>query len=245
MNKVIDVSYHNGTIDWEKVKEAGYHAILRAGYGMNLESQDDTQFARNAAECERLGIPWGAYLYSYADNATRTMSEAEHMLRLMEPWKDAPNRLYPVFIDVEEASIKQFAAQSAVLWCSQLRKEGYQVGVYSMQSWWDTCLTNLGSDYCRWVARWSSKAPTVAWDIWQYTDRGSVPGCAGNNGRTDMSESKLNVSAGTPVPAPADVNALADAVIRGDYGNGEDRKRALGDAYKTVQKIVNKKLAKK
>ena len=239
MNKVIDVSYHNGTIDWEKVKAAGYHAILRAGYGMDEPGQDDTQFARNVSECERLGIPWGAYLYSYADNANRVMSEARHMVRLMEPWKDAPNRLYPVFFDSEESGTEQFASQGAVLWCSQLEKEGYRTGVYASESWWDSNLRHFSGNRCRWVARWGSRAPSVAWDIWQYTDRGAVPGCTGNKGRTDVSQSKLDISASTPSPAPTDVNALADAVMRGEYGNGEERKRALSEVYDVVQVIVN------
>ena len=66
MNRnVIDVSYHNGVIDWEKVKAAGVEgAILRCGYGMDQTDQDDKQFKRNADECTRLGIPFGVYLYS-------------------------------------------------------------------------------------------------------------------------------------------------------------------------------------
>ena len=60
---VVDVSYHQGTINWEKVKAAGYHAIIRCGYGDDLTSQDDKQWKRNANECTRLGIPFGVYIY--------------------------------------------------------------------------------------------------------------------------------------------------------------------------------------
>ena len=63
--KVIDVSYHNGAIDWEKVKASGVDgAILRCGYGMDREDQDDEQYRRNADECTRIGLPFGIYLYS-------------------------------------------------------------------------------------------------------------------------------------------------------------------------------------
>ena len=103
MQRVIDVSYHNGKINWELVKAAGYHAILRAGYGTDRADQDDAEFRRNADACERLAIPWGAYLYSYADNTTRAMSEAAHMIRLMDPYKDARYRLYPCFFDAEQS----------------------------------------------------------------------------------------------------------------------------------------------
>ena len=57
-------------------------AIIRCGYGSNLESQDDPYFKRNADECTRLKIPFGVYLYSYATNEREALSEAEHVLRL-------------------------------------------------------------------------------------------------------------------------------------------------------------------
>ena len=60
----IDVSYWQGTIDWDKVKANGIEfAILRCGYG---SSGVDTSFERNVRECERVGIPWGAYYFCYA-----------------------------------------------------------------------------------------------------------------------------------------------------------------------------------
>lgn len=65
--KMIDVSVHNGVIDWDKVKASGIGGVLmRCGYGSDIESQDDKMFKRNADECSRLGIPFGVYLYSYA-----------------------------------------------------------------------------------------------------------------------------------------------------------------------------------
>ena len=61
--KGIDVSRYNGNVDWATAKAAGLEfAILRCGYGSDETSQDDGQFARNVQECDRLGIPWGAYL---------------------------------------------------------------------------------------------------------------------------------------------------------------------------------------
>ena len=61
---LIDVSEHNGKIDWETVKNYIDGAIIRCGYGMDETNQDDKQWKRNVAECERLGIPFGVYLYS-------------------------------------------------------------------------------------------------------------------------------------------------------------------------------------
>ena len=77
--KGIDVSEHNRNIDWEKVKAAGIdYAIIRCGYGDNYDNQDDKQWLRNVSECERLGIPYGVYIYSYAQSTDMATSEAQH-----------------------------------------------------------------------------------------------------------------------------------------------------------------------
>lgn len=86
--KGIDVSEHNKNIDWEKVKAAGIdYAIIRCGYGSDIQNQDDKQWQRNVSECERLGIPYGVYIYSYAKNIEMAASEAQHVLRLISGHK--------------------------------------------------------------------------------------------------------------------------------------------------------------
>ena len=79
--RVIDVSEHQGIIDWNRVKSQIDGAILRVGYGDNIASQDDWTWKRNADECTRLGIPFGAYIYSYATSMAQADSEAQHALR--------------------------------------------------------------------------------------------------------------------------------------------------------------------
>ena len=93
---VIDVSQHQGTINWDKVKDKIAGAIIRCGYGDDLPAQDDTQFARNLAECERLGIPKGIYLYSYATTEAQAKSELAHILRLIKGHKFE----LPIFIEM-------------------------------------------------------------------------------------------------------------------------------------------------
>lgn len=81
--KGIDVSQWNGTIDWQKVKNAGVdYAIIRCGFGMNQTNQDDTKWKENADACTKYNIPFGVYIYSYATDTSRAKSEAEHVLRL-------------------------------------------------------------------------------------------------------------------------------------------------------------------
>ena len=83
--KGMDVSKFQGEIDWEKAKAAGIDfAIIRCGFGGEWDgqeenwAQDDPQWRRNADECTRLGIPFGAYLYSYATTVEEARSEADH-----------------------------------------------------------------------------------------------------------------------------------------------------------------------
>ena len=83
----IDVSQYQGEINWELVKEHIDFAILRCGYGQDVPGQDDPTFIRNADECTRLGIPFGVYLYSYATDERAALSEARHVMRLVQNYK--------------------------------------------------------------------------------------------------------------------------------------------------------------
>ena len=105
---MIDVSHHQGAIDWEQVKNAGIAGvIIRCGYGMDQASQDDREWKRNADACARLGIPFGAYLYSYADSIEKAASEAQHALRLLAGYRLS----YPVYYDIEKAGTENGAAR--------------------------------------------------------------------------------------------------------------------------------------
>ena len=177
--KVIDVSYHNGTINWDSVKAAGIDgAIIRCGYGSDMASQDDKQWKRNADECTRLGIPFGVYLYSYAKTDAQAKSEAEHVLRLIKGYKLS----YPVYYDLEEHGTESGAVGRARIFCEAIEAAGYWVGVYANKNWWDNYLTGL-TEYTRWVARYNSTLGMDNVDMWQYTSDGSVPGISG---RVDM-----------------------------------------------------------
>ena len=83
--KGIDVSHHQGAIDWGKVKAAGIDfAIIRCGYGDDMESQDDRCWEANIKGCEENGIPYGIYIYSYATTPEMVDSEVRHTLRLIK-----------------------------------------------------------------------------------------------------------------------------------------------------------------
>lgn len=172
----IDVSHHNGEIDWEEVKNSGIdYAIIRVGYGQDIVSQDDRYFARNIAECERLGIPYGVYLYSYAVDTYSAISEAEHMLRLIK----GHNPEFGVWIDLEEEVPGVDFVGIATTFCEKMKGYGYSnVGVYANLEWWQTTLNNDVLDkYNKWIAQWGSSCDyDKKYVMWQYTDSGTVNG---------------------------------------------------------------------
>ena len=104
--KGIDVSEHQGKIDWDSVKDAGIDfAILRCSYGwpddVTSAKQHDKEFARNASECEHVGIPYGIYHYSYAIGVTSAEQEARYLLASMG---DASPSL-PIYYDLEDVTL--------------------------------------------------------------------------------------------------------------------------------------------
>lgn len=169
----IDVSYHNGTINWEKVKNSGVSfAIIRCGYGSDFTSQDDTQFLNNVKGAQKNGIDIGIYLYSYAKNTTgndsSAASEAKHVLRLLDVAGLKPKDLaYPVFFDMEEDYQRKLGSKKlgelATTFCDAISAAGYEVGIYSNKDWWSNCLTDPvfdNPDWHKWAARYpgSNKA---------------------------------------------------------------------------------------
>ena len=245
--KVIDVSQHQGIIDWNSVKGNIDGAILRCGYGDNISSQDDLQWRRNADECTRLGIPFGTYIYSYATSDAQARSEAEHVLRLVKGYKLS----YPIYFDLEEAGTESGAVRRANIFGDIIEAAGYWCGVYANTNWWTNYLPGL-ERFTKWVAQYNNVCTYKGkYDIWQYTSSGSVPGISGN---VDMNHCYRNypseitgvtVKPTKPVtpPPPASPSGstldLAVGVMQNKYGDGDERKSALGDRYNEVQGFID------
>lgn len=183
VKKGIDVSQYQGTIDWERVKASGIDfAIIRCGYGMNQTDQDDNQWLRNVSECERLGIPYGVYLYSYANTVEKARSEADHVIRLIEDRKLS----YPVYYDLEDSLSKlsnSKLAQITETFTGRLKASGYSnVGIYANKSWFEKKLTDkIFQKYPRWIAQYNSLCTySGSYVMWQCTNKGTVNGINGN-----------------------------------------------------------------
>lgn len=257
----IDVSKHNGVIDWKKVKAAGVQfAMIRAGYGQYAE-QKDPQFDANVKGAQSVGIPFGFYWYSYAKNAADAKKEAEVFLQVIKGLKPE----YPVAFDIEDP--KQSPLSNATLnsivraFCDTVEAAGYYVVLYSMLSWLTSKLGNI-SDYDVWLAHWVKETTYKGeYGIWQYTDNGRVNGIAGNGGKVDMNYAYKDYPAlmrkygfngftaggtGPEQPLKKTVEELANEVIAGVWDNSDARKKKLADAgydYDAVQKRVNEILS--
>ncbi|MCR1959308.1 GBS Bsp-like repeat-containing protein, partial [Erysipelatoclostridium ramosum] len=187
--KVIDVSSYNETIDWDTVKRYGDidGAILRITAHPNGNYIEDKQFANNLANCRRLGIPFGVYIYDYANNTTDAANEAEFVVSILRKYNVTPNELaYPVFYDLERETLTtQQNVDHVNVFISAMDRYGYNAKVYSYRSMLQSVLNHPSIlAHASWLAAYTN---TMGWSNsyyhgdfgWQYTSGGTVPGISG------------------------------------------------------------------
>lgn len=202
--KLIDVSVWQGVIDWAQVKPNIDGAIIRCSNGATDNTTPDPQFERNANECERLGIPYGVYVFSYATSEAAAIKEAEYCVQFLKGRKLS----YPVFFDSEDRSTASMAAVCARAFLRTVEAAGYVGGVYASASWWRNYLQGVETR-ARFVASWGSNSgnpemnykPAVC-DIWQYTSNGSIPGISGRVDRSLCYVDYPAICDPEPVPDP-------------------------------------------
>lgn len=217
---IVDVSRHNGSINWKTAKAAGVEAaIIRCGYGSDKTQYDDGSFRANIEGAVAAGVVVGVYLYSYARDIAGARSEAQHALRLITPYKSVIK--LPIFYDIEERDRTAGASERAIVFCDILKNAGYKVGVYADLDFWQNYLRGLDGYTCyRWVAKWSEPKPSGQVDIWQYNAYGKVPGI-GNGVDLDRAYGELLdiINGKEPTPTPkGDVELKVQVLRKGDKG---------------------------
>ena len=178
--KIVDVSQWQGVIDWETAKPHIAGAILRAGYGS--KGNADAQFQRNAAECNRLAIPCGAYWFSYATTPAEAEAEAKHLLEAVKPYKME----LPLAFDFEYDSVKnaksrgvnvtkELATSLVYAFCETIEAGGYWCINYANPDFLTRYYApDVPQRFGLWLAQWPGGTPDVSRkprpdvQIWQW-----------------------------------------------------------------------------
>ena len=183
--KGIDVSYAQGAVDWQRVKESGVEFVMmRASRGALSSSRpiaEDVTFRYNVTEATKAGLNVGVYHYLYAETVAEAKKEAKFFLKTIKPYKIT----YPVVLDVEEQSQadlgKEKITKIAKAFLDEIRAAGYYAMLYSNKSWltYNFDMSQL-ADYEIWLAQWNT-VPTYKGEfgMWQYSCKGVVSGIDG------------------------------------------------------------------
>ena len=206
MTTGIDVSKHNGNIDWEKVKNDNCDfAILRAGYG-KFSNQIDSLFKYNANQCILKKIPFGVYWFSYALDEKDAIAEAETCYNTIKDYLDSMT--LPVFYDFEYDSESYAekqdvyfnnASRTAIInaFCKFFKDKNIPCGYYSNADYLKNKLYPKKLNFPLWLAQYNSLPPAFECVLVQRSSSGKVDGIVGN---VDMNENiSLNVSRETYV----------------------------------------------
>lgn len=185
----IDVSKHNKTINWAMVKTSGkvQFAILRAGIG-RLASQKDVQFEANYKGAKSVGMPIGAFWYSYAMSVEEALQEAAACIECIK----GKQFEYPIFFDVEESAQlalgKDKVTAIIAAFLGKLQAAGYWVGLYMSASPLSALVrADVLAAYTVWVAHYGVSKPGFSgrYEMWQYSSTGTVSGISG---KVDLDE---------------------------------------------------------
>lgn len=261
MNEVfgIDVSHHNGRIDWGAVRRDGKEfAILKCQYEAQSHRIDE-YFEYNYTEAGKYGIARGVYIYiaraSMADPEGDANSLLQHLKRR--------NLEYGIWLDMEDRSLeergKAYIRDLAFTYADIFRKAGYFVGIYSNKDWYTRLIhQDLKDNFAFWIARYprndtglynrtSSLKPSASIAVaWQYSSKGNV---AGIRTRCDLDvdyDGVVRLIAQNPERKNND--EIAREVIDGRWGNGTQRRELLREAGydpHLIQTRVNELLKRK
>ena len=189
----IDLSYHNGTVNFSQLKKSGIeYVILWAGYGQN---NIDKAFDRYAQACIDHRIPFGVYWFGYPLNTDMARQEARYAITAVGKYRSR----CPIAFDLEYDSIKYAAGKGvridrgqatdmARVFCEEVSIAGYIPVLYSNKDYLKNYFDRDRIDAYLWYARYTgsiSEQEKQACAIWQKTSSGKVPGISG---KVDVNE---------------------------------------------------------
>lgn len=190
MEKVIDVSQHNGTIDFERVRKQGINkVILRIGWIGNKNNHTlDTKFIENYNKAINAGFQIGIYVYSYCKSVEAIISGTDWVIKKLNLFS-AHKPTLPVFLDLEDITTsflsKRELTDQALKFNEMITNEGFISGTYANLNWYNNKLyVNELEKYKVWLAQYNNEmTANFKVDLWQYSSNGKIDGIFG---RVDM-----------------------------------------------------------
>ena len=259
----IDISVWQRDINLSQAKAEGVNfAIIRGAYGNKKDTAFETLYQR--AKSNGLGV--GVYWWTRAVNEAQAREEAQILIDNVLRGKQFE---YPIYIDVEDSLLQNLGKSKvdAIITSAltTLENAGYYAGFYMNRNWYNNYCngSSLSKRFTCWLAQWSS-AEVSNFPMWQFggetnyqrTNKVAGMTCDQDYCYVDFPSIIKNggfngYGKGTPSPAPQPTPSrksneeLANEVIAGKWGNGDDRRNRLSQAgynYDAVQSIVNQKL---
>lgn len=231
----IDVSKHNGKINWYALRGKIDFAIIRAGYGNN---NIDAQLENNVRGCEENGIAYGFYWFSYALTEQASIKEANYLCDIA----DIYHPTYPLCYDWEYDS-DSYAKKKGVTMTNNSRlkfakaflktieNRGYYALIYSNADYLNKGFRELLNSYDLWFASWTSKKPEIKMGIWQNSDKGII---AGVQGKVDSNISYIDYPSLIKKQTKIDddiLKKISELEINLDEYFTNKYKQVLGDVY--------------
>lgn len=228
----IDISKHNGIIDFRKVKNDGIDFVMiRAGYG---SSTVDSYFHKNIKNAKEHGLKCGVYWFSYAYTPQMAKKEAEKCIDTIKGY----DLEYPVAFDFEYASVqyaenngiditKELSSQIADTFLSIVKNAGYHVNLYTNIDYYNNYFNDaVKSKYDIWLAAYRDTEPKYGQKMWQYSETGCVNGV---DGCVDMNISHYKDNVNKMTKEVKTVNITLPVLQIGSKGN----------AVKSIQQLLN------
>lgn len=250
----IDVSHHNGKIDWKRVAGSNKKfAIIKAQYEAQSHRIDEC-FEANYKGAGDNGLARGVYIYIARSSMADPKLDAESLLKHLNGRKLE----YGIWLDLEDKTVdvkgKAYIRNLAYQYADIFKKAGYYVGIYCNRDWYIRLIhEDLKRDFDFWIARYplidngnynpqSSLKPNYDTAVaWQYSSKGKVPGINGNVDLDIDYDGVVNLIASSPVKKS--IEDIVKEIKADKWGNGDERIRLLtmaGYDVKEVQKEVNK-----
>lgn len=219
MSKVyfgVDISEHNGKVDWNKVAKKVDFAILRIGWVGNNSNKMDIRFMENYNAAKKAGVKLGAYVYMYSKSTSAAKAGAGWILKQIKGLSFD----LPIYCDMEDETISSLGKTTltniTIAFNDVIKAAGYKVGTYTSRYWYDTKLDKaLKTKYHTWIAHYTTGINKYKgeYEMWQNSSKGKVDGVSGNVDTNYLYEDLFTTIIAKPTPKPTTTTSQATAKV--------------------------------